>query len=114
MKNVLITAVMILFCASVFAQQEQQYTQFMYNKLGYNPAYAGSNNTACITGLYRNQWLGIEGAPQTQLLSFNAPIMNQRVGVGLNLNRHTIGITERWTVDGAYAYRLKMGRGFLG
>ncbi len=114
MKNVLLTAVLLLFMVSAYAQQEQQYTQFMYNKLAYNPAYAGSNNTACITGLYRNQWLGIEGAPQTQLLSFNAPINNNRVGVGLNLNRNTVGISERWTVDGAYAYRVPMGRGYLG
>lgn len=114
MKNIVITILFLCIVGISYGQQEQQYTQFMYNKLGYNPAYAGSNPSACITGIYRNQWLGIEGAPQTQALSFNAPLFNQRVGVGINLNRNTIGISERWTLDGAYAYRVPMGRGSLG
>ena len=114
MKNIILTTILLFSFVWSYGQQEQQYTQFMYNKLGYNPGYAGSHSTACITGLYRNQWIGIEGAPQTQALSANIPLMNQRVGVGINLNHHTIGITERWTLDGAYSYRIPMGRGYLG
>jgi len=114
MKNIIITALFLFAVTFSYAQQEQQYTQFMYNKLGYNPGYAGSNDAACITGIYRNQWLGLEGAPQTQALSFNMPLMNKKVGVGLNLNRNTIGISETWTVDGAYSYRVPAGRGYLG
>ena len=97
-----------------FGQQELQYTQFMYNKLALNPGYAGSHDVACFTGIYRNQWIGLEGAPKTQLISFDMPLLNNRVGIGLNVNRTTIGITERWTVEGDYAYRIKIGKGHLG
>ncbi len=113
MKNIIITAVLLVVATMGYAQQEYQLTQFMYNKLYFNPAYAGSHESACITGVYRNQWSGIEGAPVTQGLSFNAPLLNQRVGIGINLNRNTIGIQERWTLDGAYAYRLPVSRGHL-
>lgn len=114
MKNILITAILMFAVTFTYAQQEQQYTQFMYNKLGYNPGYAGSHDAACITGIYRNQWLGLEGAPQTQALSFNMPLRNKRVGVGVNLNHNTIGISETWTLDGAYSYRIPAGSGYLG
>ena len=97
-----------------FSQQEPQYTQFMYNKLAINPAYAGSREGACFTGVYRNQWIGMEGAPRTQMLSFDMPLLNDRVGIGLNINRATIGISEKWTIDGVYAYRIPIGNGHLG
>ena len=114
MRKILFTFICALFAMTSFAQQEQQYTQFMYNKLGYNPGYAGSNETACITGIIRNQWLGLEGAPQTQVLSFNMPILNQRVGIGANLTRRTIGISQRLTLDAVYSYRIRLATGTLG
>ncbi|HHS95010.1 MAG TPA: type IX secretion system membrane protein PorP/SprF [Phaeodactylibacter sp.] len=96
-----------------FAQQEQQYTQFIYNKLSLNPGYAGSHDSPCLTGFYRNQWMGLEGAPKTMGLSFDMPMLNKRIGVGMNLARNTIGITERWTLDGVYAYRIPLGHGTM-
>ena len=108
----------LLFCCvwalPLMAQQEPHNTQFMYNKLNYNPGFAGSKEVPCLTAIYRNQWLGIEGAPQLQILSFSLPVANQRVGLGVNLSRHTIGISESITADGIYAYRIRMGRGYLG
>lgn len=95
------------------AQQEEHYTQFMYYKLGYNPAYAGSNDGACITALARSQWVGIEGAPQTQLASFHMPLLNKRIGIGGTVTRQTIGISEKYTVEAIYAYRIRWGRGTL-
>lgn len=95
------------------AQQEAHNTQFMYYKLGYNPAFAGTRETPCITAIYRNQWLGIEGAPQMQVLTFNMPLLNQRVGVGVNLSRQSIGITELITFDGIYSYRFPLWRGYF-
>ncbi len=100
-----------IFC---FSQQEPQFTQFMYNKLALNPGYAGSHDAACFTGVYRNQWIGLEGAPKTQLLSFDTPILNKRVGIGFNINRTTIGISEKLTLEGNYAYRIPIGKGYLG
>ena len=97
-----------------FAQQEAHNTQFMYNKLSYNPGFAGSMEAPCITGIYRSQWLGLEGAPQTQILTFNTPLSNQRIGLGATLARHTVGISEVINLDAAYAYRFRLGRGYLG
>lgn len=105
-----------MFCGTfaLQAQQEVQNTQFFYFKQGYNPAYAGSREAFCVTGIYRNQWIGLEGAPETQILTFSVPLFNQRVGVGANVVRTTIGVTEMLTLDGIYTYRFRLGRGYLG
>lgn len=96
------------------AQQEEQFTQFMYTRMALNPAFAGSEEALTITALSRNQWLGLDGAPQTQLLSVVAPVLNQRIGIGGNIVRQSIGVTQLYTMDGAYAYRIKAPRGYLG
>ena len=114
MKKLFTIFIFLISYLVCFGQQEPHYTQFMYNKLAINPGYAGSHGSACFTGIYRNQWMGLEGAPQTQMLSFHIPILDERVGLGLNVNRNTIGISERWTVDGVYAYRIPIGEGRLG
>jgi type IX secretion system PorP/SprF family membrane protein len=93
------------------AQQDEQFTQFMYHKLGFNPAYAGMQESPTFTALVRQQWIGLEGAPQSQLLTFNMPLTSSGIGLGANISRHTIGVTERLTADVAYAYRFNLGRG---
>lgn len=95
------------------AQQEPQYTQFMFNKLAYNPAYAGSFESPTLTAIYRNQWMGLEGAPETQILSYNQRAAGGRIGVGGNLMRNTIGISRSITLDVPYAYRIPLRRGHL-
>jgi len=117
MNSILYRLLFILFFflpALAFSQQEAHTTQFMYNKLGYNPGFAGTQEAPCVSAIYRNQWLGIEGAPQLQILSFNMPLLNQRVGVGANVVRQSIGVTELITFDGIYSYRIRLGRGYLG
>ncbi len=114
MRKLMFTLLGIFAFAWAQAQQEQQYTQFMYNKLSINPGYAGSKDATDITGIFRSQWLGLDGAPQTQLVSLNMPLMNKRVGVGLNLVRHSISIYRRFSAEATYSYRIRMGRGTLG
>lgn len=105
-----------LFCLSfqMSGQQQAQYTQFMYYKLGYNPGYAGASESPCISAIVRSQWLGLEGAPQTQILTYSMPLMNQRVGVGAILQRESVGISEAITFNGIYSYRFRLGRGYVG
>ena len=112
-KILLIFYCLIAFFTVVLAQQEEQFTQFMHFKLGYNPAYAGSNDAPTLTALSRNQWIGMEGAPQTQAVSFNMPFANKKVGLGLNVLRQTIGISNNFSSDVVYAYRMRVGRGYL-
>lgn len=114
MKKLISISSFIFLTSFLFAQQEAQFTQFMYNKLGYNPGYAGSNIGTCFTGLIRQQWLGLEGAPGSQLFSFNMPLNENRVGIGANIWRNTIGVSETINIDLAYAYRLQMETGTLG
>jgi type IX secretion system PorP/SprF family membrane protein len=97
----------------VSAQQEDAFAQFMYYKQAINPANTGSIPGISITGLVRNQWIGLNGAPKWQSLLFSMPLLNNRVGVGGNIYRHTIGITRITGLDGSYAYRIAVPRGYL-
>ncbi|MEM6963674.1 MAG: type IX secretion system membrane protein PorP/SprF [Bacteroidota bacterium] len=114
MKKILTTIILASFALITFAQQEPQYTQFVYNKLGLNAGYAGSQETACLTVMFRNQWLGLKGAPNTQVLNFNMPILDRRVGIGGSITRSAIGISERITIEGTYSYRIRVATGMLG
>lgn len=62
----------------LFAQQDAQYTQYMFNTMSVNPAYAGSRGQLSIAALYRSQWVGLDGAPKTQTLNLHSPIRNSR------------------------------------
>jgi len=93
------------------AQQEQMFTQFMFNKMAFNPGYAGSFVSPTLTTVYRQQWIGLEGAPNAQVLSYNQAAVNGRVGIGGTIMRQQIGISTNLTFDVAYAYRVKMQRG---
>ncbi len=108
--------IILFFCISgtAIAQQEPQHTQFMFNKLAYNPGYAGSFVSPSITAIHRSQWIGIDGAPNTQTLSFNQPMLNERLGIGANISRHSVGINRTFTVDLIYCYRIPLRRGHLG
>lgn len=88
------------------AQQEAQFTQFMYNQLYFNPAYAGARGMPSFTLIYRNQWTGFNGAPTSKLLSFNSPLFGDRVGFGLTIHNQTIGIFNNWSAAMAYSYNI--------
>lgn len=88
------------------AQQEAHFTQFMYNKLLINPAYAGSRGVPSITGIYRSQWVGFDGAPQSALVSFNGPFLTPRVGIGVTLEHLKIGLQRDFHASLAYSYDL--------
>ncbi|MEM9990674.1 MAG: type IX secretion system membrane protein PorP/SprF [Bacteroidota bacterium] len=98
---------------TVQAQQDEQYTQFMYNKLRYNPAFAGSDGKPVIGVVARNQWIGIEGAPKSQILNFDMPLAGDRAGIGINLTRAQVGMTQNITTDFAYAYRFDWLNGYF-
>lgn len=108
MRNFIITAVLsIVSLVPVLAQQDAQYTQYMYNTLAVNPAYAGSRGVFSITGLHRSQWVGLDGAPTTQTLNFNTPVSN-RVGIGLSIVNDEIGngTNQDTYFDGVFSYTV--------
>lgn len=102
-----------LMCGTLTAQQQPLHTMFMYNKLLVNPAYAGYHEHVCATAIVREQWLGFDGAPKTQSLSIHGPLSSQRIGIGMNLERRSIGVSSSTTIDAIYDYRVPMGDGTL-
>lgn len=89
------------------AQQDAMFTQYMFNTLAINPAYAGSNEVITMTGLFRKQWVNIEGAPSTATFSIDAPVWGEKMGLGLNIVSDRVGITNTLGVFASYAYRIK-------
>lgn len=114
MRKILLFSIGMFLSLVVVAQQDAQYTQFMYNKLAYNPAYAGSLGATTATGIIRSQWIGLEGAPKSQVFNIDAPLYDNRVGIGLNIARTTIGIGTNYNADISYAYRVPLGKGNIG
>lgn len=94
-------------------QQQPQYTQYMFNELAINPAYAGVEDALSISALSRWQWTGIEGAPFTATLAAHSPFKGKKVGVGLTLVRDEFAITTQTNFNAAYSYRLQLGNGYL-
>ncbi len=128
MKKSYIAIIGSILFGSIFtssAQQDPQYTQYMYNTQVVNPAYAGSRESLSIGGLYRSQWVGLDGAPKTFTLSGHSPLGFSNLGLGLSLVRDEIGpSTETWAnVDVSYtiqtsdigklAFGIKTGASFL-
>ena len=112
MRTFIIFAILQL-SHSLFGQQQQMYTQFMYNKMALNPAYAGNESYLNATLMYRDQWSGFSGSPKAQVITVNLPRIGKRVGLGLNVERQTIGITEKITYEAMYAYKFFLGEGTL-
>ncbi len=89
-----------------FGQQQHHYTQFMYNKLPFNPAYAGARKVPSVTAVYRNQWMGFEGAPQSVMASLSTPFITPRVGMGIVLSHVSLGINRDILGSLSYSYDL--------
>ncbi len=105
MKHLLLFLLSFL-ALTVFAQQEGQFTQFMFNKQYYNPAYSGMRGVPTLNAIYRKQWLGFNGAPENQLLGFNMPASGNKIGLGLLLQRQSVGITQNIGATFSYSYSV--------
>lgn len=92
------------------AQQLPQFTQYMFNTISVNPAYAGSRGTLNATALHRNQWAGLEGNPVTTTLSIHSPMRNERVGLGFSFIRDALGdeATSFFYADFSYSIFLSL------
>ncbi|KFE97642.1 membrane protein, partial [Flavobacterium hydatis] len=107
----------MFFSAVSYAQQDAQFTQYMYNTININPAYAGSRGAMSIFGLYRTQWVGLDGAPETSSFSLNTPLNNSNLGLGVSLVNDKIGPTNEntfsadlsYTIPTSQTYKLSFG-----
>lgn len=107
MKTWMTIAFLLGSVGAIWAQQDAQYTQFMFNKLYFNPAYTGSKKVFCLTGLYRKQWIGIERAPQSATLQGHGAVWKNRLGLGLAINYDQIGFTDHVNIATNYAYIIR-------
>jgi type IX secretion system PorP/SprF family membrane protein len=101
--------ILILRVAVAAAQQDPMYTNYHFNALVFNPAYAGSNEHLALNLSHRQQWLGFEGAPVTQTLTAHTPLKNERVGLGFSLANDQIGPGGATDLAASYAYRMQVG-----
>ncbi|MCA4807988.1 PorP/SprF family type IX secretion system membrane protein [Myroides odoratimimus] len=110
-KRIILIGVYLLtvgITSTLYAQQDPQYTQYMYNTNMINPAYAGSRGTLNVFGMYRTQWIGLDGAPKTANVSVSTPLGESGLGLGVNFTNDRIGAMNEnnISVDLAYAIDL--------
>lgn len=106
-----------MFTCTSFAQQDSQFTQYMYNTISINPAYAGSRGVLSMFGLHRSQWIGIDGAPVTNTAAINSPMNDTSIGLGLSFvndrigpsTENTISIDLSYSIQTSERYKLSFG-----
>ena len=128
LKSLLASGFFILiFVHEVVGQQDAQYTQYMYNTMTVNPGYAGSRGQLSLAALYRSQWVGLDGAPETFTLNLHSPIRNSKLGYGISIVNDNIGdgvVSETYldamvsytidvSLDAKLSFGLKVGGNFL-
>ena len=114
--GVIVSAILIMTVSLTTVTQAQQialYSQYMFNPFTINPAYAGSRSAFSAVMLYRNQWVGMAGAPQSSSLSIHTPLEGKNIGLGFNVINDKIGPTNNLGIFGTYAYHLRTGNGKL-
>ncbi|WP_422083975.1 type IX secretion system membrane protein PorP/SprF [Ulvibacterium sp.] len=128
LKSLLVSGFFVLiFVHEVVGQQDAQYTQYMYNTMTVNPGYAGSRGQLSLAALYRSQWVGLDGAPETFTLNLHSPIRNSKLGYGISIVNDNIGdgvVSETYldamvsytidvSLDAKLSFGLKVGGNFL-
>jgi type IX secretion system PorP/SprF family membrane protein len=118
MKNIIINskkAALILSCLFVTqhvkAQYDAMFTQYMFNEMFINPAYAGSKEAMSATLLHRQQWVSFPGRPVTTSFALHGPVLENKMGLGLSVLNEKIGVLNRSLIYGSYAYRLTVHEG---
>lgn len=107
--NPILLLLLVFFSNSVLmAQQDAQYTQYMYNTASVNPGYAGSRGHLSIAALHRSQWVGLDGAPVTQTVNLHSPVGYRGVGLGLSIVNDKIGPTSETYADIDFSYTLQL------
>lgn len=103
-----IIAIVLLSSYTALSQQLPQFTQYMYNTISINPAYAGSRETLSLVGLHRSQWAGLDGGPETQTFSIHSPMRNEKVGLGLSIINDHLGFENFTYVYADFSYTLNL------
>lgn len=106
-RYILLLVASLLLGFDVEAQQDPEYTQYMYNTMAINPGYAGSKGFGSFTLLGRTQWVGVDGSPETQTLSYHTPLGYSNLGLGFNIIKDALGPSEEIYADANISYTLR-------
>jgi type IX secretion system PorP/SprF family membrane protein len=109
-NKIAFTCLLILLAKSYQAQYDAMFSQYMFNEVAINPAYAGSKEAMSATLMHRQQWVNFPGRPVTTSFSLHGPLMKEKMGVGLTVLNDRIGSLNRNLVYLSYAYRLKLNK----
>jgi type IX secretion system PorP/SprF family membrane protein len=112
MKTRILFFALLLTSIGSYAQQDAQFTQYMYNTINVNPAYAGSRGALSLFALHRTQWVGLDGAPVTNAVSVNTPLNNSNLGLGVSLINDRIGPTQENTFSADLSYSIQTSETF--
>jgi type IX secretion system PorP/SprF family membrane protein len=113
MNRFILSILVISIPLQLWGQMLPSSDHYIYDALAINPAFAGCNEALSATILYRNQWVGFKDAPKNQMLSVHTPVARDRVGLGLLIERNSIGIFKETSIIGNYAYRMELRDGKL-
>lgn len=113
MRHIAILWILCIHVSILLSQQEVMTTQYINNKMALNPAIAGDVTSTTLYGNYRKQWIQFPGAPTSQSLSINIPLITRNIGLGFSVDRHTIGVYDRVNISGDYSFGFKVGKGRL-
>ena len=112
-KRILAVVMCIICMSQAYSQQQVMFTQYMFNGLVLNPAYAGSHESISMTALSRVQWVGLDGAPNTQTFSIHSPVPDKNFALGGFFVRDNIGVTSENNFFLSYAYRIRTKSGTI-
>lgn len=113
MKKNILFIIALIAVIKVQAQQDAMLSQYMFNGMVLNPAYAGSHKYWGGSVVHRNQWTGFEGAPKTSVLALDGPLLHDKMGLGFILAHDKIGVTQQTDFYANYAYKLPLHDGKL-
>jgi type IX secretion system PorP/SprF family membrane protein len=113
-RTLLVLLLLLAGTCDLKAQQFPQFSQYMYNGLIINPAYAGSKDYLSLTGVYRKQWADFPGAPETETFTAHGPLSQGKMGLGLVfINDKTSDASKHMDISAAYAFHIETGGGTL-
>jgi type IX secretion system PorP/SprF family membrane protein len=108
MKKIIYLFIVVIVAGGAYSQQLPQYTQYMLNEMAINPAVAGKDTYTDVRSNNRYQWIGINDAPRTYMLTLSAPFKKRNMGLGTNIYTDIVGPTRRIGISMAYAYHIKL------
>lgn len=113
MKRIIKIVFLILIPLSLSGQLTPVTNQYVLNPLTINPAFAGNRGALSLAAYYRKQWVGIQGAPETMTFTADAPVLDNKVGLGLIVINDKVGVSKDTYIISNYSYRFNIGAGSL-